>query len=120
MITREMLEDFFENTRQLKADGRLDWDIDGECRWSFFFVDSSREKLIAAGQHVEGLGYEFIGLLEPGPEDDDQETLYARVDRRETHTVESLLQRNEELYELAGKLALAGYDGMDAGAVGGP
>ncbi len=120
MITQEMLEDLFKNTRKLKAEGRIDWDIDHECRWSFFFVDTSRDKLVAAGRHLEAGGYESVGLLEPSPEDDDQTMLYLRADRVETHTVESLLQRNEELYSLADSFGLGGYDGMDAGAAEGP
>jgi hypothetical protein len=40
----------------------------------------------------------LVTLLEPGEEDDDQETIFLRVDRGGRHTVDSLLTRNSELY----------------------
>ena len=46
MITRETIEDFFDNTRKLRDEGRAQFNIDSTCRWSFFFVDSNKEKLI--------------------------------------------------------------------------
>ena len=120
MITQEMIEGLFERMRRLHAEGRVSWDIDNVCRWSYFFVDSSRDQLIASGKFLEGKGYEIVGLLEPGPEDDDQETIYLRVDRTERHSVQTLLSRNEKLYALADLLGLQGYDGMNVGVVEGP
>jgi hypothetical protein len=120
MITEEMLTDLFDRTRTLRREGKAKWDIDDVCRWSFFFLDSSRDKLIQAAVELEKLDYEIIGFLEPSPEDDDQETIFLRVDRVERHTVSSLLRRNDELYSFAARLGLAAYDGMDCGAVDGP
>ena len=117
MITKEQLEDLFQRTRNLHKEGRASWDIDRVCRWSFFFVDRDREKLIRLGKHLEQLQFEFVGFLEPGPEDDDQETIYLRVDKVEKHTVSSLLARNDEFYKLAEQFQVADYDGMDVGAV---
>lgn len=114
-----MIEDLFANTRKLTRDGRAKWDIDAVCRWSFFFVDVDRDRLIRAGEDLARGGYEFVGLLEPG-EDDDQETIYLRVDRVERHTVDSLLSRNSELYAFAESHGLANYDGMDVGAIDSP
>jgi hypothetical protein len=120
MITREMIEDLFARTRRLRTEGRVKWDIDEVCRWSFFFIDGSREKLIDAGRELEGMGYEFVGLLEPSPGDEGQETIFLRVDRVEKHTVHSLLARNDDLYAFADRAGLQGYDGMDSGTVDGP
>ena len=120
MISRDQVEDLFERTRSLHKARRASWDIDGICRWSFFFIDSSREKLAQLGRHLEQLGYEVVGFLEPTPEDDDQQTIYLRVDRVEKHSVDSLLARNTEFYALARKFNVADYDGMDSGAVDGP
>ena len=119
MITQKMIEGLFERMRRLRAGGRVPWNIDDVCRWSYFFVDSSRDQLIASGKFMKGRGYEIVGLLEPGPEDKDQEPIYLRVDRTEKHSVQTLLSRNEELYALADLLGLQGYDGMDVGAVEG-
>jgi hypothetical protein len=120
MISQEMIEDLFVRTRQLRMEGRVAWDIDDVCRWSYFFVDSSKEKLLDAARELERAGYEPIGFLEPEPEDEDQETIFLRVDRVERHTVASLLARNDELYAIAARLGLRDYDGMDSGAVDGP
>ena len=114
-----MIEDLFANTRKLRQEGRAKWDIDGVCRWSFFFVDADRERLVRAGEALERAGYELVGLLEPD-ENDDQETIYLRVDCVERHTVDSLMSRNAELYSFAASHGLADYDGMDVGAIDGP
>ena len=119
MITSEQIRDFFDQTRQLKEEGRARFDIDEVCRWSYFFIDTDRKKLTRAGKHLEKQGYEIIGFLEPTPEDDDQETLYLRFDKIERHTPDSLLARNAELYKLAADFGLEDYDGMDVGAVDG-
>lgn len=120
MITKETLQDFFENTRNLRDEGKAPFDIDDVCRWSYFFVDSDREKLNQVGVFLEDRGYEIVGFLEPEPEDEDQETIYLRADRVEKHTVDSLHERNQELYGIAEQFEVSDYDGMDVGAVDGP
>ena len=87
MITEEAIRDLFERTRFLRDTGRAKWDIDDICRWSFFFVDTSREKLLRAADELAALGYEVVGMLEPTPDDDDQEAIFLRVDRVEKHSV---------------------------------
>jgi hypothetical protein len=114
------LKDFFENTRRLRTDGRARFNIDDVCRWSFFFVDSDKVKLVTLAHHLEELGYEIAGLLTPNPGDEDQKTLFLRVDRVEVHSVDSLHERNAQLAEVASRFGIAAYDGMDVGAVDGP
>jgi hypothetical protein len=58
-----------------------------------------------------------MGILEPEPEDDDQETLRLQVDKVEKHSVNSLMSRNIEFYALARKFQIRDYDGMECGAV---
>jgi hypothetical protein len=120
MITKETLQDFFDHTRNLRDEGKAPFDIDDICRWSYFFVDTDRDKLTQIGLLLEDNGYEIIGFLEPSSEDKDQETIYLRADRIEKHTVESLHGRNQELYEIAERFDVNDYDGMDVGAVDGP
>ena len=117
MITKEQVQGLFEHTRDLLRDGEVDWDIDGVCLWSYFFVDLSKERLQKAAEHLERQGYQVMGILEPEPEDDDQETLRLQVDKVEKHSVNSLMSRNIEFYALARKLQLRDYDGMECGAV---
>ena len=119
MITRDELDTFFSETRSLFVGGRAKWSIDNPCRWSYFFVDPDREKLAPVGRHLETLGYDVIGLLEPDPEPAEQ-LYYLRADRIEFHTVDSLLARNVELHAVAAKYGVSDYDGMDVGSVDGP
>jgi hypothetical protein len=117
VITKEQVQGLFEHTRDLLRDGEIDWDIDGSCLWSYFFVDTSKERLQQAAEHLARQGYEVMGILEPEPGDDDQETLRLQVDKVEKHSVNSLMSRNIEFYALARKLQLRDYDGMECGAV---
>ena len=117
MITKEQVQGLFEHTRDLLRDGEIDWDITGVCLWSYFFVDTSKERLQQAAEHLAGRVFEVLGILEPEPDDDDQETLRLQVDKVEKHSVNSLMSRNIEFYALARKLQLRDYDGMECGAV---
>jgi hypothetical protein len=111
-IEKSVLEEMFAEIRASTS-----WPIDGDMLWGFFFTDTDRAKLERAGQDLERLGYRTVGILAPSADDDDRETLYLHVERIETHTVETLHQRNTELYELAPTLGLSAYDGMDVGLV---
>lgn len=120
MITKEMLQDFFNQTRKLRDEKKVRFDIDAVCRWSYFFVDRDEAKLAKLGRSLERDGYENVGFLEPSPDNDKGETIFLRADRIERHTVESLHAKNLELYELAERFGVESYDGMDVGAVDGP
>jgi Regulator of ribonuclease activity B len=110
MIEIEDLEKLFEIVRSNKC-----CDLSQPCLWSYFFTDSNRARLLAVAPELESLGYAVVALLEPTPEDDDQETLFLRFDRVERHTVDSLHQRNCELYAFAEIHGFASYDGMEVG-----
>ena len=119
MISHEVVEDFFSRTRDLHQLGDAQFDIDQVCRWSFFFVDASRVQLEPLADHLQSIGYEIWGYLEPSINDTDP-VYFLRADRVEMHTAESLLARNSELYAVAAQFGVRDYDGMDVGAVAGP
>jgi len=119
MISLETLNDFFRDTRQLTEEGKAKFDIDEECRWSFFMVDTDRAKLTKAGRHLEQIDFKVVGFLDPSSEDENP-SIYLRFDRIATHTPESLFELNSELYAIARKFDLDDYDGMDVGAVDEP
>ena len=119
MITRETLEDFFERTRALYEQGQARFKIDEVCRWSFFFVDRSPSKLEPVADYLDSLGYEIKGFIEPD-KTDEAPVYFLRADRVERHTVDSLVERNNELYATAQKFEVLDYDGMDVGAIDGP
>ncbi len=116
MITKEMIDDFFQHTRELRDEGDVVFDIDDDCRWSYFFTDSDMVKLSELGSFLKKQGYEPIGFLEPPPDNEDQNSITLRLDKVEQHTVDSLYERSEELTELTVKYGVSGYDGMDVGA----
>lgn len=119
MITREVLEGFFEDTRARWERGATRFNIDEVCRWSFFFVDPDPAKLEPVADYLQAKGYEIKGFLEPD-EKDDEPVWFLRADRVEQHTVESLHVRTLELYATAAEFNVEDYDGMDVGAVDGP
>lgn len=113
MITRDQLQDLFDNTR-----AKAKWSIDGVCLWGYFFTDHDRSKLLAAAPALEQMGYRFVGLLVPPPaEDGASEVIFLHVEREEQHTVDSLHARNQELYRFAEEHGIEAYDGMDVGPV---
>lgn len=52
MITQDQLNDFFSWNRENHGSGRSHFNIDEECRWSYFFIDSDREKLLPIADHL--------------------------------------------------------------------
>lgn len=119
MISQRQLEEFFAETRVIHDAGRSSWSIDNCCRWSYFFVDPDVKQFVPVASYMESLGYEIAGTLDP-EEGEDNPVYYLRVDRIESHTPESLYARNLELYAIAERFGLGGYDGMDVGAPDGP
>lgn len=116
MITLDMLQAFFSETRQKNASTSKPWSIDEVCRWSYFFVDEDSAKLAPLARHLEALGYTFVGITEPDDADEDP-FFYLHLDKIERHTPESLHARVQELYGLAEQFEIADYDGMNVDAV---
>ncbi len=106
MIALEKLEEMF---REMRA--QTPWDVDGPLLWGYFFTSSQEEPLRQAAQHLSGLGYAFVGLHPT----EDSKTWVLHMERAETHTPQTLFQRNNEFYKLAGSHGLDSYDGMDVG-----
>ena len=118
MISRDTLISFFSDTRRLRQDGKAQFDIDDACRWSYFFDDGPRAKLQPLADHLQQLGFEVKGYLEPDLASADS-VYFLRIDRIERHTVDSLEARNDEFYELASRFGVREYDGMEVGEVDG-
>jgi Regulator of ribonuclease activity B len=108
MIDLAILEDMFSGMR-----AKTNWNLDGPMLWGYFFMDRSAEKLERAAKILVAQGYRFVGIHEA----DDRSTRVLHVDRAETHSPQTLFERNEVLYKLADDLGLDSYDGMDVGPV---
>ncbi|TDK33029.1 ribonuclease E inhibitor RraB [Luteimonas terrae] len=111
MMTLEMMQAFFSDTRQKNIEAGKDWSIDEVCRWSFFFVDEDGSALLPVARHMESLGYTVVGVTEP--DGDEDPFFYLQVDKLEQHTPESLQARVEALYAIAEQFEIADYDGMN-------
>ncbi len=106
-ISLQQLEHMFASIR-----ARTSWDVDGAMLWGYFFFDTSRERLVALGDHLAASGYRTVGIAPAG-----DGLLRLHVERVERHTPESLNDRNREFYGLADQFHVGSYDGMDVGPV---
>lgn len=97
------------------------WNLDEDMLFSYFFVDESIEKLEKLGLFLENGGYDFIDIFELGDDETGEATgeYLLHIDKVETHTPESLAQRNVEFQRLADEYEIASYDGWEFGEVGG-
>jgi hypothetical protein len=96
------------------------WNLDEDMLYSYFFVDRSIEKLEKLGLFLEQQGYDFIDIFELGDEETGESTgeYLLHIDKIETHTPESLAQRNVEFQKLADEYEVESYDGWEFGEVG--
>ena len=109
--------------REIFSDAKTqdNWDLSEEMLFSFYFVDKSVDKLEKLGLKLEADGYDFIDVFELGDEKTDESTgeYLLHIDKVETHTPESLAQRNVEFQTLADEYEIETYDGWEFGEVGG-
>ncbi len=97
------------------------WNMDEEMLYSFFFADESIEKLENLGLFLEKGGFDFKDIFELGDEETGESIgeYLLQIDKVETHTPESLAQRNVEFQRLADEYEIESYDGWEFGEVGG-
>ena len=105
-ITLAQMEVMFRNMRV-----KTKWNVDGDLLWGYFFMDPQPDKLRRLADHLSRMGYGPVNLY-PSP---NGQTHVLHVKKLETHTPQSLHQRNMEFYRLADKFGIASYDGMDVG-----
>ena len=91
--------------------------LDEDLLYSFYFVDESIEKLKKLEEHLESEGYDSIGVFELEDEETDKPTgeYLLHIDKVETHTPDSLAQRNVEFARLAKEFDVMVYDGWEVG-----
>ena len=115
-------ESQIEGIEQIFADARKEdnWNTGEEMLYSYYFVDKDVEKLENLGHHLEEKGYDFLDIFELGDDDTGKSTgdFLLHIDKEETHTPQSLAQRNVEFSQLAEEYEVAEYDGWEFGEVG--
>ncbi len=100
-----------------KEDG---WNLENDMLFSYYFVDKSVEKLEKLGEHLANAKYDFVDIFELGDEETGESTgeYLLHIDKLETHTPESLAQRNVEFQKLADEYEIESYDGWEFGEEG--
>ncbi|WP_439887819.1 ribonuclease E inhibitor RraB [Pseudomonas sp. MBLB4123] len=115
MITKDSLVEMFEN-----ISNNTEWDLSSPLLWGYFFTSSKIENLHKSASDLEADGYRFVKIFLSGKDNPDEPDLWwLHVEKIETHTPDSLFDRNKELYQFASEHHLDSYDGMDVGPVGG-
>ena len=113
IISLEQITEFFDHNRELFQEGRMTWNIDGECRWSFYFVDGSREALVPLADHLEAQGYEVVAI----EDSEDTTDFFLQVDKVAAFSPSALYELGLGFDKLAEQFNVADYDGMDVGEV---
>lgn len=101
-ITREEIDVLFERMRQ------AGWDTGSNLLWGYFFTLPDTRRLVSIVKCLSALGYHIVRV-----EADDQTIIWLHVEYFETHTPESLHQRNIALTRLAQEMELRSYDGCE-------
>ena len=116
--TESQLETINEIFAQAKSEDN--WNLEEPMLYSFYFVDESVDKLEKLGLKLEADGYDFIDIFELGDEETNESTgeYLLHIDKIETHTPESLAERNVEFQKLADEYEIETYDGWEFGEVG--
>ena len=116
-------ESQLEGIREIFDEARREdnWNLNEEMLFSYYFVDKSVDKLEKLGLKLEADGYDFVDVFELGDENTDESTgeYLLHIDKVETHTPESLAERNVEFQKLAEEFEIETYDGWEFGEVGG-
>jgi len=111
-----------ENLQRMFGDirAKTEWNIDGPMLWGYFFVDPSKEKLEKVVPLLEAQGYRFVNLYVPDLDEDEDEYFFLHMEREETHSIESLHERNQQLTAFTELHHIQSYDGMDVGPINEP
>ena len=115
-------ESQIEGIKKIFAEAREqdNWNTGEDMLYSYYFVDKNVDELEKLGNQLEKQGYEFVDIFELGDEETGESTgeYLLQIDKVETHTPESLAQRNVEFAKLAEENDIETYDGWEFGEVG--
>ena len=104
MIDKAQLIEMFEGMR-----AQTPWDVDSDLLWGYFFT-GEEDALNRLSEMLLSMNYR---LVEVRPDEQDR-GYWLHVERVETHSPDSLHERNQELARIA-ETFMVNYDGMDVG-----
>jgi len=107
MFEKSQLIEMFEDMR-----ARAPWDVDSDLLWGYFFSGDDRDALCRLSEKLVSLDYRLVEIRT----DENQPGFWLHVEKVETHSADSLHERNQELYRMADEHCVT-YDGMDVGTV---
>ena len=107
MISKNNIEQLFEKMR------KAGWNMEQELAWGYFFKDENKEALKKLADELQQQSYEVIDINQSYPD----EIFWLQIEKIEQHSIDSLHQRNQEFYQLADKMNIHSYDGMDVSPV---
>ncbi|CAN5732243.1 hypothetical protein BH24ACI2_BH24ACI2_16360 [soil metagenome] len=111
-----------EGIEKIFADAEKEdnWNLDEPMLYRYYFVDPDVDKLEKLGLYLDKQGYDFIDVFELGDEETGESTgeNLLHIDKVETHTPQSLAERNVEFAKLAEEYKIVSYDGWEFGEVG--
>lgn len=102
-IEREQIELMFDNMR-----AGTSWNLSEPMLWGYFFTDAKKGDLEKLKNLLLTDSYRFVRLHRDGG-------WFLHVEKIETHTPETLHNRNLALYATAAQYGVDCYDGMDVG-----
>jgi hypothetical protein len=106
VITLDKITEMFQQIRD-----NAHWDTSKPLRWGYYFEDVSRDKLQQVADALVAKGYALVEIRPAGA------LQQLHLEKIETHTPQSLVDRNGELAELATRICIMRYDGFDVGPV---
>ncbi len=105
MIEKSQLTEMFEDLR-----ANSNWDVDSDLLWGYFFTGDDKKALNRLSKKFASLKYRLV-VLRP---DETEPGFWLHVEKVETHSPDSLHERNQALEKLADEYSV-NYDGMDVG-----
>jgi hypothetical protein len=105
MIEKAQLVEMFEGMR-----AQAPWDVDSDLLWGYFFTGEDQDAMRRLSEKLVSLNYDLVEIRP----DDGASGFWLHVERVETHSPDSLHERNQEFYRLADEYSV-NYDGMDVG-----
>lgn len=112
-ITIEQLHEMFGNIKK-----ETKWNISGDMLWGYFFTHNEPQLLEKVAGLLEKQGYKKVDIyLSDKEEPNERDQFWLHIEKIETHTPESLDERNDEFYIFANKNGIDSYDGMDIGPI---
>ena len=96
------------------------WEVEGEMLYSYYFVDTSIEKLEKLGLQLEKEDYDFINIFELGDDETGEPTgeYLLHLDKTEKNTPETLIDKIEQFEKLAVEYEIDSFDGWEFGEEG--